>query len=694
MIVMKLEAPYNFIPLPSPDSVFYPDWAEHISIDKPIEDGISGVIEVRFTAKSPVFVRNGLSKLSVTTEACRDIDPNDYNRFNHICIDGERRYFIPGSTVKGMLRSTVEIISNGKFSQVENQSFGKRDMGDTKYTSVMRKASCGWLYIDDDGVWTIEDHDKAQKVNTALIESVVPGIMDHITEGPLKLDENKTASAKYRLLMEGRKFGDVDFYDDYIDKMLKVRYSIETRTLYKNGRKIIYNVVPSINTSSDNLEGILVLTGQQGCYNPKNNKGKHHEFIFPNEVRGKYEVPAKVIDAFRTIHVNSADWTGLWAEQLMNRRQRIPVFFCKDDKGEVTSMGLASMYKYPYLHSVHDVIPKEFLCDRPDLAECMFGYSYEGEDALVALKGRVHVGHFFMSSGLSEEKVHKLILGSPHPSYYPLYVKDGKSWDEAVEVNGRKFYPIRKDDAIEPLPSEEKVVNAGKLVGSAVALCPLAPGTEFKGKIRFFNLKPFELGALVSALTLFGDNNRYHSIGMGKPLGYGKIAVAVEHICYRSWNEPDKQIDSTVQDCVGLFTTGISGYDYTAWAGSEVNKQFTAMTSENDKVDSYMVMDTSPDKDEFRLLKKSKGLPRFTEKDLAPGKYSAVVVSVKRKEYPDKTIRIRYGLAVIKDPEHDDSITVMSKVFELKGQGYNVGSEVRVKVEYNKDGRLWVTDIR
>ena len=690
MIVMKLEAPYNFIPLPSPDSVFYPDWAEHISIDKPIEDGISGVIDVRFIAQSPVFVRNGLSKLSVTTEACRDIDPNDYNRFNHICIDGERRYFIPGSTVKGMLRSTVEIISNGKFSQVENQSFGKRDMGDRNYMSAMRDASCGWLYIDDDGVWTIEDHGKAQKVNTALIESVVRGIMVHIRDcKSLNSDENKTASAKYRLLMEGRKFGDVDFYKKIFDDKLKVRYSIETRTSYKNGRKITYNVVPSINTSSDNLEGILILTGQQGCYDPMKNRGKHHEFIFPAKKVGTYTVSAKVIDAFRTIHVNSVDWTGLWAEQLMNRRQRIPVFFCKDAKGEVTSMGLASMYKYPYLHSVHDVIPKEFLCDRPDLAECMFGYSYEGEDSLVALKGRVHVGHFFVSSGRSEEKVHKLILGSPHPSYYPLYVNDGKSWDEAVEVNGRKFYPIRKDDAIEPLPSEAKVVNAGKLVGSAVALCPLAPGTEFKGKIRFFNLKPFELGALVSALTLFGDNNRYHSIGMGKPLGYGKIAVAVEHICYRSWNEPDKQIDSTVQDCVGLFTTGISGYDYTAWAGSEVNKQFTAMTSENDKVDSYMVMDTSPDKDEFRLLKKSKGLPRFTEKDLAPGKYSAEVVSVKSNKFKGT---ISYCLAVTV-PGHD-SITVMSKVFELKGQVYNVGSEVRVKVEYNKDGRLWVTDIR
>ena len=79
---MKLRAPYNFVPLSS-DGVFHPDWAERISMDVPFKDGMTGVIDVTFKAESPIFVRNGLSKMLVTEDIRRSICPNDYNRFNH-----------------------------------------------------------------------------------------------------------------------------------------------------------------------------------------------------------------------------------------------------------------------------------------------------------------------------------------------------------------------------------------------------------------------------------------------------------------------------------------------------------------------------------------------------------------------------------------------------------------------------------
>lgn len=662
---MKLRAPYNFVPL-SQEGVFHPDWAENISLDIPFKDGITGVIEVSLKSVSPIFVRNGLSKMEVSDESDRPLHESKYNRFNHIVgPDGRPLYFIPGSSVKGLLRSTVEIISNGKFAQVENQSFGKRDPKNVVYRSTMQNCSCGWMYVDGMGDWKIDDHGTAQKVNVALLSCVLPDLMKHIKdEVALRKDANKTARVKYRMLLGSSvKFDDVDFYDNYICKMLSVRYRKGKITTSK-GKKI--DAVVSVNGSGDIDEGIIVLTGQQGAYSPnkgKDNPGKHHEFIFPSAcVRDGLHVSGKVMDAFKTIHVNSEDWTKLWSYQLLVRNQRIPVFFCKDADGNVASIGLASMYKYPCDKSVFDAIKDDFLADAPDLAECMFGYVSKGNDD--ALKGRVHVGHMFAetSSNSDSSEVHKLILSTPHPSYYPLYVQGGKTWDEAVEVNGRKFYPIRKDNSVRVLPDNENPAvvvgeRGAKLVESAVAMIPLAAGTVFKGKIRFFNLKPFELGALVSALTLFNDSTRFHSIGMGKPLGYGKISVTVEGISVYKNDKPETKVTLSVDDCIEFFTKKYKAiaYDYAAWYNSEVNKEFTAMTRENDDIDSYMVMTTNAATDEFRLLKQSRGLPRFTERTkgpemrhLSPGRYTGEIVS--RRQSNDKKTW-RYAVSIDGHPD-------------------------------------------
>ena len=680
---MKLRAPYNFIPLAK--EVFYPCWAGKISFDRPFRDGLSGVIDVTLTARSPIFVRNGLSKMVVTDDDRRSVDPNDYNRFNHIKdSEGNLLFFIPGSSVKGMLRSTIEIISDGKFAQVENRSFGKRNLNDPNYRNDMQHASCGWMYVGDDGGWKIEDHGKAMKVNIALLRDVMPDLMSHIKNGDaLRRDENKTSMVKYKMLLgKGETFREVDFYDDFISQKLKVKYKIGKITTSKDKP---VDAVVSVNGVNDDKEGIVVLTGQQGAYNSKkSNPGKHHEFIFPDMcVTEALPVSDNVVEAFRTIHANSDDWTGLWADQLFIRNQRIPVFFCKDGDGYVTSIGLASMYKYPHKKSVHGAIPEGHFDVRPDLAECMFGYSRQEDGELVALKGRVQVGHFFATKCSGEDSPHKLILGTPHPSYYPLYVQGGKTWDEAVEVNGRKFYPIRKGEWKQKVLDGEKVIveDNGKLAKSAVAMCPLAAGTVFTGKIRFFNLKPFELGAMVAALTLFNKPGHYHSIGMGKPLGYGKTEVTVTGIKCRSNAEPDKDFDEAVFDMT--VDECIDGYKlkcderFAAWEESEVAKELFAMASENESVDSYMVMTTDTKTDEFRLLKESRGLPRFSKLVKLKGEYEAEVLSVKKsRKHQDEYVR--YGLCLSKQSD----ITVVSRPFLVKENTviYSIKDKVTVHV--------------
>ena len=102
-----IRAPYNFVP--HSDKVYFPDWAEEISHDIPFSDGISGFLNLSIEAVTPIFVRNGHTALDAN-------EKNDvYKSFSKT---PDNCYFIPATTIKGCIRSVVEIISMGKMSPI------------------------------------------------------------------------------------------------------------------------------------------------------------------------------------------------------------------------------------------------------------------------------------------------------------------------------------------------------------------------------------------------------------------------------------------------------------------------------------------------------------------------------------------------------------------------------------------------
>ena len=106
-----ITAPFNFVPLS--EKVFFPDWAEKVSHDIPFEDSESGVIDITITAKSPIFIRNHSDdRTNPSSEFC------NYNG----------QYYIPGSSVKGMIRSVLEILSFSKMSQFNDDIYAVRDL--------------------------------------------------------------------------------------------------------------------------------------------------------------------------------------------------------------------------------------------------------------------------------------------------------------------------------------------------------------------------------------------------------------------------------------------------------------------------------------------------------------------------------------------------------------------------------------
>ena len=134
----KLTSIYNFVPLNA--QVFYPSWANQVSQDAPFSDGEDGYIDVTLHNVSPLFIRNGSA------------DRNNSDPYSaHVMKDGKRLYFLPATSVKGMLRSTLEIMSFGKMTQYTNRFFSKRELGgqytpDGKaYVALMEDVKPAWL---------------------------------------------------------------------------------------------------------------------------------------------------------------------------------------------------------------------------------------------------------------------------------------------------------------------------------------------------------------------------------------------------------------------------------------------------------------------------------------------------------------------------------------------------------------------
>lgn len=167
-----------------------------------------------------------------------------------------------------------------------------------------------------------------------------------------------------------------------------------------------------------------------------------------------------------------------------------------------------------------------------DLAETMLG-SIVGTKA----KGRIQFSPCFSQNPTIFQTI-ILNLFSPHPETTYLYNNDNG------EKKGWKRYVLKdfKSDPKDTRKSDPKDTRP--------VLQPLGVGTTFFGSIRFHNLCPVELGALLSALTFFGQEDRsvneqrfFHQIGQGKPYGLGRISVSLKKmVLLNEESEPEENI--------------------------------------------------------------------------------------------------------------------------------------------------------
>lgn len=594
-----IKAPYNFVPLEN--RAFYPSWANLISQDIPFEDGVSGSIEYTIEAETPIFVRNGYTDRK---------DPD--TKFSQT---PNGQYFIPGTSIKGEIRNVLEILSFGKMTQVQDARFGIRDLSNNPegrfYRQKIQNVHCGWLYkrLAKDGSeeYLINDCGTPGRIAPEVID-------EHYGTALAAFGQNLALNRQYADNDDEEKLRSA--YNKY-ENILNI--SLESQDIEKRLSGTFSTVPDNYNRiiadfSSNGKKGCIVVTGQPSRREPERRRGKYYEFVFfESNTNENEKVESQIIDDFITIHKNNYDYKNIW-KRYLNEGKRVPVFFMRrnGDDGPIDAIGLAYMFRIPTANFIKGAIPIELQSNRrKDLAECIFGTAKE---SLGQLKGRVNISLAFACGTPNKCGIVTTVLGSPKPSYGPLYASSG-TWNDAnAQIKGRKRYPVRT--TLLP-PNEGTDSQTCKFI-------PLDQGTSFKGRIAFHNLKECELGALIAALTFNGHSECCHSIGEAKPLGYGKVKISIDKLSVISIKDIFAKTDDPTQQGTDYyfnkFKDVMTENIGTGWENSNSIRELCAMArgidaNVNNNNFSYMRMSINRNENEFALNRtvNNENLPLFSD---------------------------------------------------------------------------------
>lgn len=505
----KSKAPYNFVSLP-----------DKIVTIKKIKnfdkyEGNCGFFEIELVSETDIFVRGDREQFYQSTG----------------------QYAIPGSTIRGMLRNLVEIVSYSTLNIFEKDTqYYFRDVVDKSYLSQVVK-------------------------DNQII--AVPAYIKIVNGMYVIKDANPIGSHRYLRVENLEEFKFVG------NKPIH-------KTIYFNLKEVENNLIT--NCSLNNIENqysheaTLVMTGSFGV----NNKDRKFWVIGSPKSKFKVELGKKQIETLLEDKTYKF-WKVFFPNNRENDDDRninktwMPIFYITNQQNEIMALSHTPFIRLRYDKKVeaHNIAYK-FGENETDITQSIFG----SDKMEVAGKLMVEDAYIQMDVKANETVVPH-ILSSPKPTSYQLYLEsDGittHNYNSDAALRGYKLYhhklkkyfnensfSINVKTAKSNLPKEEydKLIADGifqekgdKLYVSnkeakinqlkdflfntkAIQSKPirtLPPKTEFKGKIRFSNLTDVELGTLLFILN-FPDPLRI-KLGAGKSLGMGTVKLsAAVHI--------------------------------------------------------------------------------------------------------------------------------------------------------------------
>lgn len=472
----KFYNPYSFVPLTNRVYCLSNEEKQKLSLDIPFKEGLSGTVIIDFESMTPFCVCEGKSGVVDSNANIMD------------------KPFIPATSIKGMIRNVFEIVTMSNIkNRVANNRYSMRDVNSPSYDLKSSKEQKSGFLIKLNEKFFIHECKNEVKTYKEIEDE------ECIDEEKIKDFEHGSVEKKYGIL------------EDYI-----VWYEDESCSMwffsgFMNNKKHEY-----LFDIPQNFNNLIPLREEE-----------YNEFIFIHENENENE-------SWKFWKKKLKNYTSI--EELKDDEYRgmVPCFFrTKEDRlGEtcVRDLGFAYLYRVPYKKSIHDFIPKEYKLDESkiDMAQSVFGYVKDSEESSrrlqEALRGRLQFEHSFIDSlnPHAQQSKQTFILGGPKPTYYPFYLRQDNPgtlnnyFSENAQISGYKRYLVHKE-------ADKGTISESN---HTKTFLPLPANAKFSTKIHFHNLRGYELGALIAAITFCQKQEScYHSLGIAKSYGYGKIKV-------------------------------------------------------------------------------------------------------------------------------------------------------------------------
>lgn len=348
-------APYNFVPLPEKIIPAVPDASDLPDHDRYYRepDYHSGYFDVTLTTVSPLYIRGPIAATDLPRQEEKEIKDNP--AFFH--TGDETRPVIPGSSLRGMLRVLLEIVSYSKMKWVSEKQLFFRTVDGTALGQYYRSRMGGRVKTG----FLIRQDDKYKIKVCSMARVRRPKIGGPIYDG-------NSPNLLPRWQGQPRQYAPV-----------------WVRLRHQTGITQRPNIIEELSYQKRNgmVEGRLVITGDV--------KGKKKEFVFflPADNAEEITVPDDIIS-----HFHDDDQLTQWQKDAFPTNQPTtgyrerdgmlgkepaapgdPVFFLLNEKGDLVFFGRAQMFRLPYVLSPFDLVdPALHRATDIDYAEALFGF--------------------------------------------------------------------------------------------------------------------------------------------------------------------------------------------------------------------------------------------------------------------------------------------------------------------------------
>ncbi|MCC3406026.1 MAG: TIGR03986 family CRISPR-associated RAMP protein [Microcoleus sp. PH2017_10_PVI_O_A] len=536
-------APYNFVELP-----------EKIVPAEPIpthncyhDDRHTGKIKCTLTTSSPLYIRCGMSPTDFakfggkSDEDLTDEQKKEKREILAPFFENPANQYptIPGSSLRGMFRTIIEIVSYSKIDKVSDLQLIYRAFADT--------TSLGKFYRDR----LLQEEGERQY--SFLMQA---GYMVPTQQG------SGWAIKPAKNLVEGASFAKIEssqiknnlvksrWYD--IKHASKVTVHVEAMTWHshRGGFIELYyaKAVPTFGHHSK-CQGVLVETGGM-----PGKKKMECVIGLPDDEATLIPIPDYPDSMLQD-----------YKEQLTKEQKKLlckdgvlkhmhPVFYLMEE-GKLVFFGHTMMFRLPYKDSIQNFIPEanyQFIPDYPynsptlDLTEAIFGFVRDTKQK----ENQTQAGRVFVSDAKCKQSsaediwlkgditkpMTSKILASPKPTTFQHYlVQDSAVESELMHyasqpnnetvIRGHKLY-WHKGSVEESQIEESNTKKIEEARSQYTDIKPITKNVSFDFTICFENLSAVELGALLWVLYLAASPIYRLSLGMGKPLGMGAVEIS------------------------------------------------------------------------------------------------------------------------------------------------------------------------